>query len=178
MELKLDELLSAKKGKFYLISSRERDIDTFNRRMLADKEKLLSRIIRGKRCKTKDSLIQEFSAALQFPYYSVGDNWDGFDECIVDLNWLPEEKRYFIFITNFNEVLLEYPEELKKFFLVMNDVPMQWAKENRIGIPSEPAAFNILFHCEPENEEICKNILVDEKIDPMIRHLKPFDDIK
>lgn len=177
MELQSDELLKSKEGKFYLINSRERDIDIFNRRNLVNKENSVSRIIRGMRCKKTDSLIQEFSASLQFPYYSVGDNWNGFDECIADLNWL-EAKKYYIFITNFNEVLSEYPEELKKFFMVINDLPTHWAKENHCGVKSDAAAFNILFHCEPENEKKCLEILEKHNIKTVLRNLKPFDDIK
>lgn len=178
MELMWEELLLRKKGYFYLITSRERDIDIFNGRIPSITGDLVSRIIRGKRCKTKEGLIQEFSAALQFPYYAINDNWDGFDECIIDLDWLPAEK-YFIFITNFDEVLTQYSQDLKTFFIILKDAIIQWTKENKNNIPTQkPAAFNILFHCEPESQELCMRILSNEGIKPETRILKPFDDIK
>lgn len=45
------------------------------------------RSIRGHKCRTIDGMIDEFSSALQFPWY-FGENWPAFDECICDLDWL------------------------------------------------------------------------------------------
>ncbi|MEE8888146.1 MAG: barstar family protein [Acidipropionibacterium acidipropionici] len=47
----------------------------------------LVRFLRGTKCATIQGMFDEFSAALQFPYY-VGENWPAFDECIADLDWL------------------------------------------------------------------------------------------
>ena len=43
--------------------------------------------IRGLLCRTLDGFFQEASAALRFPDY-FGWNWDAFDECMTDLDWL------------------------------------------------------------------------------------------
>ena len=43
--------------------------------------------IRGLLCHTLDAFFQEVSAALRFPDY-FGWNWDAFDECMTDLDWL------------------------------------------------------------------------------------------
>ena len=51
------------------------------------KLKYCCRIVRGKKMNSKELLLQEFGAALQFPYY-FGENWDGFNECLADLSWL------------------------------------------------------------------------------------------
>lgn len=43
--------------------------------------------LRGRKMRTLDGLFDEFSAAMQFPYY-FGENWPAFDECIADLEWV------------------------------------------------------------------------------------------
>ena len=42
----------------------------------------------GKRVTTKEEFLTEVAQALKFPGY-YGRNWDAFDECIRDLEWLP-----------------------------------------------------------------------------------------
>ncbi len=45
------------------------------------------RTVRGQKCRNHANLLDEFSAALQFPWY-FGENWPAFNECIRDLDWL------------------------------------------------------------------------------------------
>lgn len=63
------------------------------------------RFVRGNKMKTVETLFDEFSAALQFPYY-FGENWAAFNECIADLDWLPG-KTYIIVITNSDQLFKE-----------------------------------------------------------------------
>ncbi|SRR6266571_1060731 len=184
MELNWKELLSSKKGNFYLITSRERDIDIFAGRISHNEDKVFAKIIRGERCGTSESLNQEFGAALQFPYYSVADNWSGFDDCINDLGFnLPSINQgtyvYNLLITNFNKVLSNTPRDLNIFLDILKDTISNLAKEKRNNIPNRaPIMLNILLHCEPENEKKCKEILEKEGIQQVLRILKSFDDIK
>ncbi len=41
---------------------------------------------------SKESVIDRFAAALAFPEW-CGRNWDAFNDCIADLDWLPETTR-------------------------------------------------------------------------------------
>lgn len=43
--------------------------------------------MRGEYCQTVDGFFQEVSSSMRFPYY-FGWNWNAFDECMVDLEWL------------------------------------------------------------------------------------------
>ncbi len=43
--------------------------------------------LRGKLCDDVNGFFREVSSALRFPYY-FGWNWNAFDECITDLDWL------------------------------------------------------------------------------------------
>ena len=61
------------------------------------------RFVRGSKCRTLDTLFDEFSAALQFPSY-FGYNWDAFDECIGDLEWTVAE-RILVVIVDAEEIL-------------------------------------------------------------------------
>src|SRR5438045_1068505 len=63
------------------------------------------RMLRGERMRQQSRLFSEFAAALQFPYY-FGENWNAFDECITDLEWLPGEA-YVLIVTNADQVLRE-----------------------------------------------------------------------
>ena len=45
------------------------------------------RFARGKKAGNVADFFDEFSAALQFPFY-FGENWDAFSDCFDDLSWL------------------------------------------------------------------------------------------
>jgi hypothetical protein len=49
---------------------------------------LTVRCVRGRKMSRLAGLMDEFSAALQFPYY-FGENWSAFQECLGDMDWLP-----------------------------------------------------------------------------------------
>jgi hypothetical protein len=51
---------------------------------------LTVRIVRGRKMRGYQGLFDEFSAALQFPWY-FGENGNAFDECLADLSWLPPQ---------------------------------------------------------------------------------------
>lgn len=105
------------------------------------------RIIRGKRCVTAKSLFQEWAAALQFPSY-FGENWDAFEECLTDLDWLPA-KAYLIIVTNVDRLLPEMEKEFQTLLEILEEVAGEWAKE-RTGEWARPTvSFRVIFHSEP-----------------------------
>ncbi len=53
---------------------------------------LETRLVEGARCATSAELFDEWSAALEFPEQFARD-WDAFDECVSDLEWLPGTAR-------------------------------------------------------------------------------------
>lgn len=58
--------------------------------------------VRGKLCGTVDDFFKEISASMRFPSY-FGWNWDAFDECITDLEWL-KFSGLLIVIDDFNYI--------------------------------------------------------------------------
>jgi Barstar (barnase inhibitor) len=104
------------------------------------------RVIRGAKARSSQSLFDEFAAALQFPYY-FGENWNAFDECMSDLDWLPGIG-YLILISNAVQVLRDEPPESFRAFVETLDR----IAEERIKVPSnviagdEPKPLHVIFH--------------------------------
>jgi hypothetical protein len=74
-------------------------------------------IVRGQRCGTKSELLREWGAALQFPSY-FGENWDAFEDCVNDLDWLPGKSRTII-VTNTHRILQSSRSEWRTFIDVL-----------------------------------------------------------
>jgi hypothetical protein len=70
---------------------------------------LMTRWLRGARMRTKQGLLDEFAAVLQFPS-GMGMNWDGFDECLNGLEWL-EGEAAALFILEADQLLTDAPPD-------------------------------------------------------------------
>lgn len=78
-------------------------------------EGLVLRRLRGAKMRSEAALFDEVSAALQFPDH-FGENWDAFDECLNDLDWL-EESAAVLVIRDAAQVLAEESGEAFGTFL-------------------------------------------------------------
>jgi hypothetical protein len=96
------------------------------------------RMVRGKKMTSPAALFDEFAAALQFPCY-FGNNWNAFDECIADLDWLPGDA-YIITIVDARQVLRDQPGELDVFFRILRSVAREWRDEHGIS-------FQVMLQC-------------------------------
>ncbi|HWC22836.1 MAG TPA: barstar family protein [Flexivirga sp.] len=65
---------------------------------------LTARVVRGRKMRTVEGLLDEFAAALQFPLY-FGENEDAFNECIAELETLPAGEGYVVTVTEPDQVL-------------------------------------------------------------------------
>jgi hypothetical protein len=65
---------------------------------------LLVRSVRGGKSRTVDRMFDEVSAAWQFPGY-FGENWNAFDECIADMDWL-DPGRGIVFVVREPDLFL------------------------------------------------------------------------
>lgn len=70
---------------------------------------LMTRWLRGSRMRTKAALLDEFAAVLQFPS-GMGLNWDAFDECLNDLEWL-EGQAAALFVFDADQLLADAPPD-------------------------------------------------------------------
>jgi hypothetical protein len=99
-----------KPSSFFLLEGSDAALDPFT---LRHAEGRAVRLIRGRKCHTKQAFFDEVGAALQFPYY-FGENWDAFDECINDLTWLPAQE-YILIISNAEQLLMNDPAKQLAF---------------------------------------------------------------
>jgi hypothetical protein len=67
---------------------------------------LTLRVVRGRKSRSLAELFDEFAAAFQFPLY-FGRNRSAFDDCISDLDWLPQANGFIIVVTEPDEVLVD-----------------------------------------------------------------------
>ena len=83
--------------------------------------------ISGKKCKTKNGLLDEFSRVFSFPDY-FGHNWDALEECLADLDWLPA-KGYLVVVTDADQVLTKPDEEddFETFVEILNEAGEAWS---------------------------------------------------
>lgn len=72
-----------------------RDEELYTLMYQATHSGVLVSYVRGAMCHTEEDFFREISSALRFPYY-FGHNWNAFDECITDLEWLKFHEILFV----------------------------------------------------------------------------------
>ena len=138
--------LEEQKGWTNFLTVSESEIDD----LVADIQGLkgkTARIIRGQRCLTKDRLLQEIAAALQFPHY-FGENWDALEECLGDLGWIDAEELVLV-ITNTDRLLAHHEADLETFLKILSSA------HDLEDAPLE----RVVFHCEESEAEATKKRL-------------------
>lgn len=119
-----------------------------------DAPRVVVRFPRGGKMTTASSLFDEFAAALQFPYY-FGENWNAFDECIADLEWLGGDV-YVPLITDASELLSEDDgEQLDALTSILQEAGEEWSRPVETSEAWARAAvpFHVLFQCEPSRKQ-------------------------
>ncbi|MBF6179768.1 barstar family protein [Nocardia otitidiscaviarum] len=87
-----------------------------------------AREVRGRRMRTVAGVLDEFAAALQFPYY-FGGNLDAFDDSLRDLdNCLAPARGYVIAVRDADELLADEPGQRSWFDSAMTDAADYWAR--------------------------------------------------
>jgi hypothetical protein len=124
----------------------------------ATKVHVVYRRIRGNKARTVQGWFDECSAALQFPCY-FGENWNAFDECITDLEWLPADA-YVLVITNGSQLLeAAPPQDLALLFTVLDRAGLQWSKPVAGQFPRPSKPFHVLIQCTPvEEKTLCEKL--------------------
>jgi hypothetical protein len=139
----------------YFVVSALRTVDSFfgvfDVEQRENDRHIVIRMLRGRHSETPESVLREWSAALQFPYY-FGHNWDAFDECITDLEWLPGTC-YVLVVTQIDQVLPNFAEDFNIFVRSLRWAHEQWKIPNRGNMDEPIAPFTIVFHAEPERAD-------------------------
>ncbi len=137
-----------------VVSCAESDIDNFVGYLGVEPPKGVLRILRGRNCRNRAALFNEWAAALQFPWY-FGRNMDAFQECLEDLDDWQDGNYYAIFVTTSDEVLMESENDFKVLIEVLQSVTKGWQKDwdEVSGGPRSKKPFKIVFQCQHENTD-------------------------
>lgn len=109
------------------------------------------RLVRGKNMSSAGALFSEFAAALQFPCY-FGNNWNAFDECMADLEWLPAEG-YVVLILDGASVLRADSDDRNVFFRIMASAAQEWASVRELP-------FQTFIQCSDEEVDVVRSSFV------------------
>ena len=114
------------------------------------------RLIHGRACGTREAMLDEFARALDFPEY-FGSNWDALEDCLTDLAWLSSNKFVFV-VTNTDALLRDERGMLANLGDILKGAAAFWQDHD------PPAAFHVLFHCEPAHAADVREILEESGI--------------
>jgi hypothetical protein len=107
------------------------------------------RLVRGNKMRRTSNLFDEFAAAFQFPCY-FGENWNAFDECLADLEWLPASG-YVLFVLNAADVLRDEPSpEFMTFTRLLHSISDEWRNTRQ-------RTFRVLYHCAPADVDVVQS---------------------
>jgi RNAse (barnase) inhibitor barstar len=114
--------------------------------------------IDGDRCRTQNGVMAEFARALEFPAY-FGHNWDAFEECLRDLEWL-RASAYAIVVREAENLLIESGDDYRTFVEIMNHAGAHWGQGARPtphadeqlarGSSPSPVAFHVILVVSPD----------------------------
>lgn len=110
----------------------------------------MCRTLRGNKMRTRQGLFDEFVAAFQFPGY-FGRNWNAFEECLGQMDYVDPGKGIVILIRLPEELLADEPEARKVFSEILTDVSKEYSKAINDGQWTDRAAlpFHVVFHTPP-----------------------------
>jgi hypothetical protein len=107
---------------------------------------LTVRLVRGLKMLRTPALMDEVSAAMQFPYY-FGANWAALDECLADLEWLRPGAGYVVVAADADAVLRYEPEALAAFVACLRAAGDAFAEAIELGERCDrpPVPFHIVL---------------------------------
>lgn len=99
------------------------------------------------RLRNKDGLLEAVGAALHFPDY-FRRNWDAFEECLRDLDWL-DEGGVVLYVGPVDSLAAAAPEDLATFITIAQDCARASAGSARalwvlVGAPKAPDGVEML----------------------------------
>jgi hypothetical protein len=117
--------------------------------------------VRGWKMSTVKSLMDECSAALQFPPLRA-ENWDAFSEDLFSLEWICESRKILVILET--EKVLQQADDRDRsvFFRILLDAPAEHAAEwlNRGNLKGE---LEIILQCDQQYCEHVQQLLASVK---------------
>ncbi len=142
-----EKLFALGKPCFYIIQTDRDAFQNLELRLTQLNKNVVVRMIRGKKSRTTQKFFDEIAAALQFPYY-FGENWNAFDECIIDLDWI-EGDAYLLIVSNANMLLSDADKkDLDTLLHTLERANEEWLTPNEyIPRDRQPTPFHVLLQC-------------------------------
>lgn len=151
----LQEIASTTLPSIQFVICEEGEIEQFAYLQNVVNKKNNTWIIRGIRCKKRETLFQEWAAALQFPSY-FGNNWDAFEECLNDLSWISSSK-IIIIVTRINEIFFQNEKLFSKLLEILNSVSNNWTKKKDNESQSNGVKlFHVFLQCNRMENRVRK----------------------
>jgi hypothetical protein len=123
-------------------------------------ERLAVRFLRGKKMATETAVLDEFAAALQFPYY-FGDNWNALDESLVDLSWVRADA-FILCVLDANLVLPSDDDAFASLMRMLHAAGEEWSSETEFR-SAKP--FHVVLQCESAVEDRLRSRLNRASVD-------------
>ena len=138
----------------YLLAVDTSEADNLYLQLSAQNKKAVIRRVRGKKSKTVDDFFNEVSAALQFPLY-FGENWNAFNDCINDLEWLGGEG-YVLLVNDAPFLLCEADgEDFHILVKMLSLATEQWLEPNKYWPRNRPPTpFHTVLQCSAADIEV------------------------
>lgn len=115
------------------------------------------RKVHGDRMKSLDDVFNEFSTAYQFPEY-FGCNWDAFNECINDLDWI-NANAFAMLLLNFDSMMTNCElYNIQILIKILNNTCLNWKNGSEDGFQKSDTPFHIIFHSNTSQDDVYKQL--------------------
>ena len=141
---------------FHLSNNRDDFEELYGSTCNENNPKKIVIMIDGQNCNNKQKLFIEFANKMSFPDY-FGYNWDAFDECLNDLEWLDGEQ-YVLFIRDFNLIFENDEKNLRIFLNILVSAVEEWKEGRDYGAhQTQPTPFHIVMYSDVDNIKQLQN---------------------
>ncbi len=82
----------------------------------------------GKNIGRKEQFLNHVAIALHFPK-DFGHNWDAFEECLTDLEWVDADG-YLILYDHIDGLLAEHPDQFETLVEIVRDAVASWKEDD------------------------------------------------
>jgi len=83
--------------------------------------------IEGRNIARKEQFLNHVATALHFPAH-FGNNWDAFEECLTDLEWV-DAGGYVIYYDHIDGFLTEHPDQFETLVEIVRDAVASWKED-------------------------------------------------
>lgn len=121
----LESLLESNRGGVWFLPTR---VDTKVLQSAAKRAGFAFFHVDGKNIARKEQLLNHVAIALHFPK-DFGQNWDAFEECLTDLEWVDADG-YLIYFDHIDTLLEDHPDQFETLVEIVRDAVASWKEDD------------------------------------------------